>query len=84
MQPRWELSVCIDGIPSLETVREADWAKGTNFRNLEDMVVSLHDPKMQEYVFGMPAIIENVEDLTADLPRKETDDEELEEQPIPF
>ena len=55
------------GVPDLEEVRDAEWAIGTNFRNAEDLLVSLGAREMQDYVFGCQVTLENPEEVLPEV-----------------
>ncbi len=46
-------------LPTLEEVRDEDSGiKGTNFRNMEDLLVSMREIPMQKFAFGSPVVLD--------------------------
>lgn len=71
------------GIPSLDEVRAMPGIVGTNFRNIEDMLASLQDPQIQEFVFGRPAVVVNAAEFAPVRPQCDNDEEE-DLDPVPY
>lgn len=68
--------------PSLSSIYHAGGIVGTNFRNLEDLLVSLNEPDMQRHFFGGPVVLVNAGDLVP--PRDPSSREEPADAMVPF